>query len=87
MKKNLIIIGLVLFCGYTYISQPATPPKRPILNAISKAIKWLPWIVPFVLDEEQQYMDTVAERDYGSVPEPAEHAPDGFAVIDHGDNW
>lgn len=87
MKKNLVIAGLVVLCLYTFFVQPSAPPKRPLRDAIAKAIKWLPFVLPFVLDEPQHVMELSPDTEYGSVPSPTTHAPDGFAVIDHGENW
>ena len=89
-KKNWIIVGLLVACAYTYINQPAEQPRRPILNAVAKAIKWLPWVAPFfVLSEPvpEPSIDEAPNYEYGKVPEHTNNAPDGFAAIDHGDNW
>lgn len=92
-KRNWIIVGLLVACTYFYASQPSadTKPRRPIINAIAKAIQWLPWvapvIVPFLDQPPEPVMDPAPDYEYGKAPEYTDKAPDGFAVIDHGDNW
>ncbi len=75
-----VLVGLIV--GYAVHSYMT--PNRPILNALKGLFKTAIFVAPFVLDEPQPY-EGVAST-YGAMPN-REVGADGYAVIEHGENW
>jgi hypothetical protein len=89
-KRNLAIIVLVGLCLFLHNNQSAPAPRKPIREAIAKALAWLPWIAPFVLDEPHPAPDDMRYHTpvyAAGEPPTRELGPDQHEIVDFGDNW